>query len=151
VAGESRSRTIAAPLLEVWKLVEDPHHMPRWWPGVIRVEGVAEDRFTQVHVSKRGRTVRMDFYVLESEPPGADNGAVGRRVWEQELVGTPFERVLGESVTEIAVAPDGAGTKVTLEQRQKMRGANRTGSFMVRRATRERLEEALVGLEQIVT
>ena len=116
--------------------------MPRWWPGVTRMEGVHDDRFTQVFISKRGRTVRMDFQVLASEPPW-------RRMWEQELAGTPFERVLGQSVTEIVLEPEGTGTKVTIEQRQKLRGYSRTGAFMMKRAARERLDQALEGLERI--
>ena len=43
--------------------------MPRWWPGVERMEGVEADRFTQVFKTKRGRPVRADFRVLRSEPP----------------------------------------------------------------------------------
>ncbi len=138
------SRSVPASPDEVWKLVEDPHHLPRWWPGVARVEGVGEDRFTQVFISKRGRTVRMDFEVLASEPPW-------RRMWEQELDGTPFERVLAQAVTEIVLEPEGTGTKVTIEQRQKLRGYSRTGSFMMRRATRKKLVEALEGLERITS
>ena len=138
------SRTVPASPDEVWKLIEDPHHLPRWWPGVARVEGVGEERFTQVFISKRGRTVRMDFEVLASEPPW-------RRMWEQELDGTPFERVLAQAVTEIVLEPEGTGTKVTIEQRQKLRGYSRTGSFMMKRATREKLVEALEGLERITS
>lgn len=149
MASSRRTRTIAAPLQDVWELIADPHHMARWWPEVVRVEAVGDDRFTQVYISKRGRTVRMDFVVLASEPPG-DGEPAGRRVWEQELAGTPFERVLSESVTEVEVEPEGAGTRVTLELRQKMRGYNRTGSFMMKRATRDKLDEALNGLERLV-
>jgi uncharacterized protein YndB with AHSA1/START domain len=142
VAHPRRSKTIAAAPAAVWKLIEDPHHMPRWWPGVTRMEGVGEEQFTQVYTSSRGRTVRMDFQVVASEPPW-------RRMWSQELAGTPFERVLGESVIEIALEPDGTGTKVTIEQRQKLKGYSKTGAFMVRRATGRRLAEALDGLQQI--
>lgn len=134
--------TLPAAPQTVWELIEDPHHMPRWWPGVTRMEGVHDDRFTQVFISKRGRTVRMDFQVLASEPPW-------RRMWEQELAGTPFERVLGQSVTEIVLEPEGTGTKVTIEQRQKLRGYSRTGGFMMKRAAREKLDQALEGLERI--
>jgi len=116
--------------------------MPRWWPGVTRMEGVGEEEFTQVYISKRGRTVRMDFHVLANEPPY-------RRMWAQEVLGTPFERVLGESITEIVLEPDGAGTKVTIELRQKLKGYSRTGAFMVRRAAAQRLSEALEGLARI--
>ena len=46
--------------------------MPRWWPGVVRMEGVQEDRFTQVFVTKKGRPVRDRF-------PSARLAASGRR------------------------------------------------------------------------
>jgi carbon monoxide dehydrogenase subunit G len=139
----TRHRTIAADQQRVWEVIEDPHHMPRWWPGVKRMEGVEGDRFTQVFMTKRGRPVRMDFQLLVSEAPW-------RRVWEQEVAGTPFERVLGQAVTEILLEPSGdGGTHVTLAQDHKLRGYSRTGGFLLRRATRKRLDEALEGLEQI--
>jgi uncharacterized protein YndB with AHSA1/START domain len=138
-----RERTIEADPQRVWELIEDPHHMPRWWPGVERMEEVEPDRFTQVFYTKRGRPVRMDFQVLASEPPS-------RRVWEQELVGTPFERVLSQAITEVRVEPGGQGrTRVTIALTQKLRGYSRTGGFMLRRATRRRLDEALDGLAAI--
>jgi len=142
----SRSRVIEAPVQEVWKVIEDPYQMPRWWPGVERMEGVEGDRFTQAFKSKRRRTVRADFRVLASEPPGGGYSA-GHRTWEQDVLGTPFERVLAESVTEIAVepGPDG-GTLVTLAQRQKLRGYSKTGAWAMRSATGKRLDEALEGL-----
>jgi uncharacterized protein YndB with AHSA1/START domain len=142
----SRSRTLAAAPEELWQVIEDPYQMPRWWPGVKRMEGVEGDRFTQVFTTRKGRPVRMDFRVLESDPPW-------RRAWEQEVVGTPFERVLGESITEVVLErAEGAedGTRVTIAQRQKLRGYSRTGGFLLRRATRQKLEEALEGLERIV-
>jgi carbon monoxide dehydrogenase subunit G len=138
-----RERTIAADQRRVWEVIEDPHHMPRWWPGVKRMEGVDGDRFTQVFFTKRGRPVRMDFHLVFSEAPW-------RRVWEQEVAGTPFERVLGQSVTEILLEPAGDGaTQVTLAQSQKLKGYSRTGGFLLRRATRKRLDEALEGLDRI--
>jgi uncharacterized protein YndB with AHSA1/START domain len=137
-----RERRIPAEQQRVWEVVEDAHHMPRWWPGVKRMEGVEEDRFTQVFFTKRGRPVRMDFRVLASEPPW-------RRVWQQEVAGTPFERVLSQAITEIALEPADGGTRVTLAQDHKLKGYSRTGGFLLRRATRKRLDEALEGLEQI--
>jgi uncharacterized protein YndB with AHSA1/START domain len=136
------SRTIAAPVQRVWSMLEDPHHMPRWWPGVERMEGVDADRWTQVFMTKRGRHVRADFHLTASEP-------LRRRVWEQEVVGTPFERVLDEAVTEVTLAPTDGGTQVTIAQRQKLRGYSRTGGFLLRRATRGKLQEALEGLERV--
>jgi uncharacterized protein YndB with AHSA1/START domain len=139
-----RTRTIAAAPQQVWEIIEDAHHQPRWWPGVQRMEGVSDDAFTQVHLTKRGRAVRIDFTVIASDPPW-------RRMWQQEIAGTPFERVLGESVTEVALEPADGGTQVTIELRQQLRGYSRTGGFLLRRATGSRLDEALEGLERITT
>jgi uncharacterized protein YndB with AHSA1/START domain len=136
-----RSRTVAAAPQRVWELIEDPHHMPRWWPDVARMEGVEEDRWTQVILTKKGRPVRVDFHLLASEPPW-------RRCWEQDIVGTPFERVLNEAITEIVLEPVEQGTRITIEQRQKLRGYSRTGGWMLRRATRGKLDDALEGIER---
>ena len=144
-----RTRNVAAAPERVWELIADPHHFPRWWPGVTRMEGVDRDRWTQVFVTKKRRPVRADFQLLESVAPGADGPALGgRRRWEQELVGSPFERVLRRSITEVRIEPAGGGTKVTIEERQKLRGYSRLAGLMLRRASRTRLEGALDGLEQ---
>jgi uncharacterized protein YndB with AHSA1/START domain len=142
VPAAQRTRTLPVPRDRLWELIADPHHMPRWWPGVERMEGVDRDRFTQVFKTKRGRPVRADFRVLRSEPPTT-------RSWEQEVAGTPFERVLSASVIEVRLEAAPAGTEVTISQRQRLRGYSRTGGFMLRRATRSRLDEALDGLARI--
>jgi uncharacterized protein YndB with AHSA1/START domain len=138
----SRSRSIAAPPDEVWAIVADPHHLPRWWPKVARVEGVTDELWTQVLMTRKGKPVRADFRLLQSQPPN-------RQAWEQLLVGTPFERVLDESVTEIVLEAQAGGTLVTLAQRQKLKGYSRTGRFQLRRATVRILDEALDGLAGI--
>jgi uncharacterized protein YndB with AHSA1/START domain len=145
----NRSRVLSAPVAEVWKIVEDPYQMPRWWPEVERMEGVEEDRFTQVFKTRRRRTVRADFRVLASEPPGGEYTS-GHRTWTQEVRGTPFETVLHESVTEIVVEPADGGTHVTIAQRQRLRGYSKTGALAMRSATSKRLDEALRGLERIL-
>jgi uncharacterized protein YndB with AHSA1/START domain len=142
MATARRSRTIAATPQQIWDVLEDPHHMPRWWPGVTRMESVEQNRWTQVFKTKRDKPVRMDFRLLTSEPPY-------QRAWEQEIEGSPFERVLSESVTEIVLEPDGLATRVTIAQRQKLRGYSKTGGFLLRRATRSKLDEALEGLERV--
>ncbi len=115
------------------------------------MEGVEEDRFTQVFTTRKGRAVRMDFRLLASEPPGPDGDPPGRRVWVQELEGTPFERVLGEAVTEVVLEPAGEGTLVTIALTQRLRGYSRTGGFLMRRATRARLDQALERLQALLT
>ena len=137
-----RSRTLPAAPEELWELIADPHHLPRWWPGVERVEAVQDGRFTEVFKTKRGRPVRADFRVVASEAPTT-------RAWEQEVAGTPFERVLSASVIEMTLAPATGGTEVTISHAQKLRGYSRTGGFLLRRATAARLDEALDGLARI--
>jgi uncharacterized protein YndB with AHSA1/START domain len=144
VAFAQSTRTLPVEHQELWELIADPHHFPRWWPGVIRMEGVTEDRFTQVFRTKRGRPVRIDFHVVASDGPTM-------RAWEQDIAGTPFERVLNQLVIEVRLQPAGEGTEVTISQQQKLRGYSRTGGFLLRRATRARLSEALDGLERIYT
>jgi uncharacterized protein YndB with AHSA1/START domain len=137
-----RSRTVAAPPERVWRVVADPHHLPRWWPRVTRVEAVSDEHFTEVLATKDGRSLRADFRVTDSRAPE-------RRAWRQEVEGTPFERVFAASSTEVKLLPEGEGTRVTLVMRQQLRGSARMGGFMVRRATGRVLDEALQALEAL--
>jgi uncharacterized protein YndB with AHSA1/START domain len=138
------SRTLAASPEVIWAVLADPHHQPRWWPRVRRVEGVREERFTQVLVSDRGRAVRADFRILEREAPH-------RVRWTQELPGTPFERLLAEAETVLVLAPCGAGeTEVRAELRERLRGWSRLVPFLFRRAGTRQLTEALEALETVV-
>jgi uncharacterized protein YndB with AHSA1/START domain len=142
MASAQRTRTLPASPEALWELIADADHMPRWWPGVERMEGVTRERFTQVFKTKRGRPVRADFRVVVSEAPTL-------RSWEQEVAGTPFERVLRSSVIEVRLAPAAAGTEVTISQEQKLRGYSRTGGFLARRAAASKLAEAMDGLARI--
>jgi uncharacterized protein YndB with AHSA1/START domain len=138
-----RSRTIGATPEQVWRTVCDPHHLPRWWPRVQRVEGVDRERFTEVLTTDKGRSVRADFRVLESRAPEV-------RRFRQELEGSPFERLLRSAETTIRLTPDGArATRVTVEISQRLRGMGTFGGFMVRRATRRVADEALEGLDRL--
>jgi uncharacterized protein YndB with AHSA1/START domain len=139
------SRTLAAPPAAVWAVVGDFHHQPRWWPRVRRMEGVDVERFTQVLATERGKGVRADFRVVERSDPV-------RVRWSQELIGTPFERLLDEAQTTIELAParHGDATVVAIELRQRLRGWSRLVPFLFRRAAQRQLEEALDGLDRAV-
>jgi uncharacterized protein YndB with AHSA1/START domain len=155
------TRTIAAPADELWQVIRDPHHLPRWWPRVTRVEDVEGDAFTEVMRTAKGRLVRADFNVVQ-----ADERERALR-WSQRLEGTPFGRLLSSAETEVRLTPvetgsagmpaaDGpqgasrAATEVTIELRQSLTGFfPRFGGFMVRRAAAATLEQALDGLERI--
>jgi len=149
------SRTIAAPVEQLWELVRDPHHLPRWWPRVTRVEGVDDGAFTEVMKTKKGKVVRADFDVVRADE------AARLLTWSQRIEGTPFARVLTSAETDLqlaSVAP--AATEVTIELRQTLAGASllkgalgsfapRIGGGMVRRAAQATVEEALDSLERI--
>jgi uncharacterized protein YndB with AHSA1/START domain len=137
-----RSRTIAASQDEVWELVSDPYHLPRWWPTVQRVEDVSEGAWTTVATSSRGRAVRFDWSRVFIDPPE-------RIVWRQELAQTPFERFLRESVTGVILEPAGHATTVELRIVRRLRGLARFGGIQMRRAARKELDGALAGLEAV--
>lgn len=148
------SRTLAASPAEVWAVVGDPHHLPRWWPRVTRVEGVQQDAFTEVLAGSSGKVVRADFEVVESSPPR-------RAVWSQLVEGTPFEKVLISAVTQVDLSSEGMGTAVRIELRQELPGplgggrggwrfgVARFGAPLVKRAARSTLEQALDGLARV--
>ncbi len=153
------NRTIAAPVQQLWELLLDPHHLPRWWPGVTRVEDVAHGAFTEVMKTKKGKLVRLDFDVRSEE-------TTHTLTWVQRIAGTPFASVLTSAETELRLTPAGEdATEVTIELRQQMgrhRSADqayaqgmymkalpRLGAPLVRRAAATKLKQALDGLERI--
>jgi uncharacterized protein YndB with AHSA1/START domain len=145
----SRKRVIDAPRERVWELVSDPHHLPRWWPRTRRVEDVRHtpggrrSRWTTVLQTERGSGVRADYRCTSA--------AAGERyVWEQEVEGTPFEKILRSAMLEIHLRPRNSRTEVTLIASERLRGLSRLGSPMMRRAVRRRLDEALDGLQRAV-
>jgi uncharacterized protein YndB with AHSA1/START domain len=146
----SRRRSIAASPADVWSLVSDPFHLPRWWPRTTRVENVdrrpggRRTRWTKVLETAEGRGVRADYSCLSSAEKE-------RYVWEQELEGTPFARHLRTSRVEIGLRAEDGGTEVTLSAVQTMRGMSRLGSPMMRRGQGAILEEALDGIERALT
>jgi uncharacterized protein YndB with AHSA1/START domain len=147
-----RTRTIAAPVQEVWEIVRDPHHLPRWWPRVERVEDVSAGAFTEVMRTSKGRVVRADFERVRADE---DERALS---FSQRVEGTPFARVLRSAETQIQLAAVSSqdellaagATEVTIEVRQALSGFfPRFGGFMVGRAAAATIEEALDGLERI--
>ncbi len=139
-----RSRTIEASAPEIWRVVGDPHHLPRWWPKITRVEGVNAEGFTQVYQTSKGRSLRVDYRILDREE--------GKRArWAQVVQDTPFERFLHSAETELSLhdaAP--AGTTVTITVDQKPRGLSRLGGFLLRGGARKQLDDALARLAQLL-
>ena len=140
----TRSRTVPVALDVVWELVAEPRRLARWWPRTERVKGITATGWTTVLRSPRGRAVRADWRLEADERPV-------RRAWAQELDGTPFAKVLAERRVEARLEPAGDGTRVTLELRQRPRGRSRFGALQLRRAARKELDEALAGLEHVLS
>ena len=145
-----RTRTIAAPVQELWETIGDPHHLPRWWPRVSRVEDVTELEFTEVLSTSSGKDVRADFTLLQSDEH------TRRLRWEQRLEGSPFARLLKSAQTQISLTDAAGGdqaapaTEVTIELKQTLNGFfPRFGGYMVRKAATRTIDEALDGLERI--
>ena len=138
----SKATTVNASRDEVWEVVSDPYHLPRWWPRVQRVEEVVGNAWTKVMISSRGRAVRADYTRVETDAPH-------RMRWRQEVDESPFEGLLSEASIELELDEAGEGrTRVRITSEQSLRGKTRFGGLMVRRATRRTLNEALDGLKR---
>ena len=138
-----RERVVSAPPAEVWRIVSDPHRLAAWWPGVSRVEEASREAWTAVLVSPTGKSVRADYSLVVAEEPE-------RVLWRHEVEESPFERLLTESTTEIALMPDDAGTRVRLTLDQRPRGWARFSPFQFRAAARKQAEAALEGLAELL-
>jgi len=137
-----RQRVLTAAPERIWETISDPEHLWRWWPRVQRVEAVQGQSFTVVMATDRGRFVRADHRVVESVRPRAMR-------WVQDLADTPFAKILRDAQTSVALEPVDGGTRVTVALDQRLRGMARFGGFMVSRAARRQLDEALDGLERL--
>jgi uncharacterized protein YndB with AHSA1/START domain len=138
-----RARTIAAEPEAVWAAVSDPRALSRWWPGVQRIEEVTPQTWTAVFQSSKGKSLRADYTRTEADSPRTI-------AWRQEVEESPFERFLAEAATRISLAPAAGGTRVEIRLTRRLRGLALLGGFMVRRATRRQLDEALAGLERLL-
>ncbi len=138
-----RAETVvpAAPE-EVWGLVSDPARLPAWWPGVTRVEEASADAWTTVLGSPKGKSVRADYTRVEAQPER-------RLVWRQEVEESPFERILASATTEIALAEDADGTRVTVSLDQRPRGWARFAPLQFRGAGVRQVQGALDGLRAV--
>jgi uncharacterized protein YndB with AHSA1/START domain len=135
-----RERVVAATPEEVWRVVSDPTRLPAWWPGVTRVEEASGEAWTSVLVSPKGKVVRADYSLVEAEEPE-------RVLWRHEVAESPFERLLADSTTEIALSADAEGgtvVRVTLDQ--SPRGWARFSPFQLRAAASRQADGALEGL-----
>jgi uncharacterized protein YndB with AHSA1/START domain len=137
-----RETVVPRALEEVWQVVSDPAQLPRWWPGVTRVEEATAQAWTTVLTSPKGKTVRMDYTRVAAEEPS-------RLVWRQEVEQSPFERILAEATTSLELSTTDEGTRVTIALDQKPRGWARFAPLQFRAAGTRQVQGALDGLQRL--
>jgi uncharacterized protein YndB with AHSA1/START domain len=138
-----RELTLSAAPADVWRVVSDPARLPQWWPGVSRVEEASPEAWTKVLTSPQGKTVRADYTRLEADE-------ARRLLWRQEVEGSPFERILARSTTEIVLEPENGRTRVAIAVSQQPRGWARLSPFQLRAAATRQVEGALDGLQRVL-
>jgi uncharacterized protein YndB with AHSA1/START domain len=127
---------------EVWDVISDPAQLPRWWPGVTRVEEATAAAWTTVLTSPKGKSVRMDFTRVHAAEPDL-------LVWRQEVEQSPFERILAEATTSLELSQAEEGTRVSIALEQKPRGWARFAPLQFRAAGTRQVQGALDGLERL--
>jgi uncharacterized protein YndB with AHSA1/START domain len=137
-----RETVVGGSLDEVWRVVSDPDQLPRWWPGVSRVEEATPEAWTTVLTSPKGKSVRMDFTRVAAEEPS-------RLVWRQEVEQSPFERILAEATTSVELSATEDGTRVAIALNQKPRGWARFAPLQFRAAGTRQVQGAVEGLERL--
>jgi uncharacterized protein YndB with AHSA1/START domain len=138
-----RELTLSAAPADVWRVVSDPARLPQWWPGVSRVEEASPEAWTKVLTSSQGKTVRADYTRLEADE-------ARRLLWQHEVEGSPFERILARSTTEIVLEPENGRTRVAIAVSQQPRGWARLSPFQLRAAATRQVEGALDGLQRVL-
>ena len=140
----SRAHTLPAVPQRLWTFLADPGCLPRWWPGVTRVEEVSGHGWTTVLAAPRGRRLRADYTLVSCDHPS-------RLRWRQEIEESPFERIMSSAVTTIDLEPASEGsTEVRITAEIRLRGLSRLGGLQMGLATRRRLDTALASLAEVV-
>jgi uncharacterized protein YndB with AHSA1/START domain len=138
-----RETVVAATPERLWSVVGDPEQLPRWWPGVTRVEEATPESWTNVLSSSRGKVVRADYTRVEAVPAEL-------LVWRQEIEGSPFERILASALTTISLSPAQEGaSRVQIALDMTPRGWARFAPMQFRTAGARQVQGALDGLQAL--
>lgn len=143
----SRSLEVPVAIDSVWDFVSRPGNLARWWPRVIRVEGVVGQAgttglsWTSLLEADSGRRVRLDFQATTAEPPNAFG-------WIQELANTQFEKHLRRQEYMILLGDLAGGTAVELVAETDLKGSAKLASLTLRKSQGRVLDRALNDLRQ---
>jgi uncharacterized protein YndB with AHSA1/START domain len=122
-----RKRHVAGSPEQLWRLIDDPAEMSRWFNLAERLEildGTGLGRRQRLHGRWGRRPSEIDQVVTEYDPPRE----FGWKHIEERLAGKPAPKFAAETHFVIRLRPDGRGTVVELESTQvpatKVVGAN---------------------------
>lgn len=144
-----RERRYDTPPERLWELVDDPARMAEWFTFADRMEllsGTGVGRRQRLHGHWGKKRSEIDQLVIEHEPQAA-------LVWRHEaerLDGKPAPRFAAETVFSVRLIPDGDGTLVRLESRQRPAGPVR-GLVMRLFGNREIAENLERSLDELAT
>lgn len=143
----SRNLEIPVAIDLVWDFVSRPGNLAKWWPRVIRVEGIVGQpgtrglTWTSLLEADSGRRVRLDFRATGADPPRAFS-------WIQELADTRFEQHLKRQEYLIHLEGATGGTVLELTAETDLKGTAKLASLTLRKSQGKVLERALVDLRK---
>lgn len=143
----SREAHFGSPLDRIWPLVDDPPAMGGWFAFADRMElvdGNGLGRRQRLHGHWGRKRSEIDQEIVVYDPPRT----LAWRHIAERLDGKPAPRFAAETLFTVTLTPEGEGTRVRVESRQ--RPASRPRGLVMRlfgqREVAQRLEESLVGL-----
>jgi uncharacterized protein YndB with AHSA1/START domain len=143
----SRKVELPVGIGSVWEFVSNPGNLPRWWPRVVRVEGVvgrsgtATLSWTSLLEADSGRRVRLDFEATNCDPPVQFS-------WCQELTGTQFEKHLRRQEYSIRLEGSQDRTVLELVAETDLKGSAKLATLNLRKSQGQVLDRALADLHE---
>lgn len=146
------SRQLEVPLAigQVWNFISRPENLARWWPRIVRIEGLAGQpgtsglKWTSLLEADSGRRLRLDFEAVRVESPSLFS-------WQQELADTQFEKHLRRQEYLIQLEDRGDSTGIDLIAETELKGSARLAGLTLRKSQGQLLDRALSELEHALS
>lgn len=141
----TRKLEVGQPIDRVWDFIGHPGNLAKWWPRIVRVEGLVGQpgspgsHWTSLLEADSGRRVRLDFEATTVRPPEIFS-------WQQELAGTQFEKHLRRQEYSAVLHETTGGTRIELVAETELKGSARLAGLTLRKSQGELLDAALTGL-----
>ncbi len=146
----SRQLEVALPIGQVWDFISRPGNLAKWWPRIVRVEGLVGQpgttglKWTSLLEADSGRRVRLDFEAVKAEPPTLFS-------WQQELADTQFEKHLRRQEYLVELEDRGNSTGVELIAETELKGSARLAGLTLRKSQGQLLDRALSDLDHVLS